>query len=539
VAAALLIGAAIQDHLRVRSVTRQLAERQATGLLRMIELAMNQSVLAERSVLSAVHDHLFSVAYRVVDDFGEGPPTPAELTRIASESGVAWIQLVEKGGRPILAQSDNQHPPEHINLPSPLEAAEEIVGFVPDSTGSLQHYAIAVALSGDKWVLVGLEAAEILALRGEVGLGAILGELGRSREVSYAALVSGKSIMASTPDPPPWLEGPDDPGFSSGVAALDTLGFVDTPSGMLFEVRTTAPGHANLALRLGVEAEELLEIRQKSFVTLVIRSTLFIVLTALVSAVLLTRYRAQVLATERDAIREDVRRLEADHRRSERLVAMGELAAGVAHEIRNPLNSISMAAQRLRAEYSPSSDRESFDQLVSALSDETERIGRIIDGFLRFARPPRLQSRSRHLDDTLAPVLTMVHQQANPRGVTVQVRVPRDIEFSHDPDQINQAVLNLLINALEAVEDRTGQIELEAERESDDVRIRVADNGRGIAEEDMDRIFDLYFTTKPDGTGFGLAQVQQVVAEHDGSLDAVNRPEGGAAFTIRLPARKP
>ncbi len=533
--ALLLMGAAVQDYLRVRSITRELAERQAAGQLRMIELAMNQAALAERSVLTAVHDHLFSVAYRVVDEGGN--INDPSLTRVASESGVAWIRIVDAAGQIIDGSGTGVISKDDTPLLTPLSQAEQIVGFIPDETGRPRHYAVAVGYAADRWVLVGLDAEEILALRGEVGLGAILAELGYLSDVRFAALVSESSILAATPNPPSWLEGPDDLGFASEGSARDTLGFVSTPEGMLFEIRSPAPGYNNVDLRLGVDASSLEEIRRTSFITLIIRSVLFIALIGLTTVVLLSRYRTQVLMVERDAIREDVRRLEADQRRSERLVAMGELAAGVAHEIRNPLNSISMAAQRLRSEYAPQTDTQGFTQLVAALSNETARIGRIIDSFLRFARPPLLQRHEQELSITLAPILTLIEGQAGPRGVVFTASLSPGNSLYHDPDQLSQVVLNLLLNALEAVDDETGQIALQVIGNHDEVRIKVEDNGHGIPKAVRDRIFDLYVTTKPDGTGFGLAQVQQVVSEHGGSVRVDDRLEGGTTFSISLPVR--
>ncbi len=535
VLAVLLIGASLQDYFRVRNTSYQLAEREAFGLLQLIELALEQADLSERSVLSAVHDHLFSVAYRVVNEEEQTSLTSERLTTIALESGIASIQVINQRENLILCSAGHE-----ISIPAHLfqdnvTTGEQVVGFLQDHSGHVRYYAVAVENRQGNWILVALDADEILALRNEIGLGAILDELGQSPNFRYAALIASGVVIAATADPPEWLEGLDDPGFRAGGSETTEQGFVSTPEGLIFEICTPAQGYNNVYLRLGIRSDELAEIRRKSLQTVLIRSILFILLTAVTTAMLLAIFRNQVLAAERDAIREEVHRLEEEKRRSERLTAMGELAAGVAHEIRNPLNAVSMAVQRLDSEFQTSADKSDFSALVKALKEETNRIERIIEDFLRFARPPKINKTKQNIKDTIEPLFTIFTPQADSKNVQFMSSIQEIPPFFYDADQLNQAVLNLLRNALEAVPDANGKIQLEVFDQNHEVCIRVSDNGSGIPENMRDRIFDLYYTTRENGSGLGLPHVQQIVADHGGTVQVMNGEDGGALFEIRLP----
>ena len=244
------------------------------------------------------------------------------------------------------------------------------------------------------------------------------------------------------------------------------------------------------------------------------------------------------------------RALEAGLRRGERLAAMGELASGVAHEVRNPLNAIGLIAQRLQREFQPVADAEEYAQLTRTVRAEVERVNQIVRQFLALARPPALVRADTDVEQLLADTLGVVEAQAAHDGI----RVLRDFSgvgcASVDPAQLKQALLNLLVNAVEALqpdgsggaEDRSpseeGVIQLTATRARDHIRIAVSDNGLGIPEPARERIFDLYYTTKPTGTGLGLGLVQRIVAEHGGSIAVDSVPGEGTTFTMQLPLQE-
>lgn len=239
--------------------------------------------------------------------------------------------------------------------------------------------------------------------------------------------------------------------------------------------------------------------------------------------------------------RTERRALEANLHRQERLSAMGELAAGVAHEVRNPLNAIGVIAQRLQREFSPTTDAEEYTQLIGTVRDEVGRVNDIVHQFLELARPPALQP----VDTDLAALLLETARLARHSGV--ERGVPIDTDVAHigracvDGAQLRQAILNLLVNAIDAVasmDDEHGRprgVRLRGRSMEAGNAIVISDDGPGIGPAERERIFDLYYTTKPAGTGLGLSLVQRIVTEHGGRVDVDTDIGRGSTFTILLP----
>ncbi len=229
--------------------------------------------------------------------------------------------------------------------------------------------------------------------------------------------------------------------------------------------------------------------------------------------------------------------MEADLRRRDRLASMGALAAGVAHEVRNPLNAISVIVQRLRREFIPQQDKEEYGQLTGVVSEEVKRVNRIIEQFLELARPPALAKERADL----AALLQRAAQTIEPRVLATGLRLQRDFNdvgaVEVDADQLQQALLNLLGNAIESMESMDEEaIKLAARSLADGwVEITVADTGPGIPPAELERIFDLYFTTKAEGTGLGLSIVHRIVSEHGGRIEVQSALGEGTRFTILLP----
>jgi signal transduction histidine kinase len=225
--------------------------------------------------------------------------------------------------------------------------------------------------------------------------------------------------------------------------------------------------------------------------------------------------------------------------RSERLAAVGKIAAQITHEVRNPLSSIGLNAEMLEEEVGalegPPAQVEEARQLVRAIVKEVDRLTEITEQYLRFARLPRPKLEREDLRQIVASLCAFLRQEMDGRGVAVEVEAPPDLPLvSADEHQLRQALLNLLRNAGEAM---AGGGRLTLTMGSDDklVTLRIRDSGQGIAPEHLAKIFDPFFSTKEHGTGLGLALTQQIVVEHGGSIDVESAPGQGTTFTVRLP----
>ena len=246
--------------------------------------------------------------------------------------------------------------------------------------------------------------------------------------------------------------------------------------------------------------------------------------------------------------------LERALRQRERLAAVGELAAGVAHEVRNPLAAISGCIEMLRSMNRERSGDLEQERLMSIVLREIERLDALIADFLQFARPAAPKHEPIRVGDLLEEVAEMC-RAACPIGVRVAAKAPPDLMLSADATQLRQVIWNLVRNAVQAVGDR-GEIELSSAflekglaqagaaghrtgnaGEGDAVEIVVADDGPGIDAAALERIFDPFFTTKPAGTGLGLATVHRIVTAHAGSIEVSSVPGSGARFRVLLPAR--
>ena len=228
------------------------------------------------------------------------------------------------------------------------------------------------------------------------------------------------------------------------------------------------------------------------------------------------------------------RALEADLQRRDRLASMGALASGVAHEVRNPLNAISVIVQRLRREFEPRADAQDYARLTAVVGDEVRRVDRIIRQFLELARPPQLQKRRVELAEVLERAAQISEPKALAKGLVLQRDFSAGGSVLVDPDQIQQALLNLLGNAIEAT--ARGAVCLAACDGADDVvEISVEDTGVGIEQEALERIFDLYYTTKAEGAGLGLSLVHRIVSEHGGHLRVHSERGRGTRFSLLLP----
>ena len=239
-----------------------------------------------------------------------------------------------------------------------------------------------------------------------------------------------------------------------------------------------------------------------------------------------------VIAIVRDVTEE--RAMEENIRRTEQLTAMGELASGVAHEVRNPLNAISMIAQRLGREFSTREGEEEYRGLVGTIRSESARINGIIEEFLRFARPPKLNRQPVGMDELLSETVSLIKAQVMERRIEIDEEYSSLGVWNVDREQTKQVLLNLLLNGIEAMPDG-GSLSIKSYVVEGKLCVEISDTGEGIPEEDLPRIFDLYFTTKDVGTGLGLSIVQRVIAEHGGWIDVDSEPGKGATFRICLP----
>ncbi len=238
------------------------------------------------------------------------------------------------------------------------------------------------------------------------------------------------------------------------------------------------------------------------------------------------------------------RELEAQLYNAEKAVVVSRLASAIAHEIRNPLNYINLTLDHLRATFAPEDPEKQakFNGLTTQLKSEVARIDNRITEFLNYSRPPKLEPQPLDLVAVARDALRIFEVQAAETNVDTRVEaegeVPRIIA---DAESLRSALTNLIINGLQAMDGSGGRIAivLSSEDSGGRVRIDVTDTGRGIAAEDISKVFEPYYSTKETGTGLGLAIVKKAVDDHQGTITVKSKLGEGTTFTITLPVTEP
>ncbi len=220
-------------------------------------------------------------------------------------------------------------------------------------------------------------------------------------------------------------------------------------------------------------------------------------------------------------------------RRADRLSALGELSAGMAHEIRNPLGSIKGAVEILKDDYRPDEDKYEF---ILILLKETERLNRIVQEFLGFARPKQPEFQFADLNEAIESVLTLTALEARKTGVRIDKKLDWTIgKRSLDAGMLKQAFLNIVLNAIQAMPGG-GVLTVESGIRGDAIEVVIRDTGIGIPEENRKKLFSPFFTTKKNGTGLGLAITYRIIQNHRGSIDVKSEQGKGTVFTVKIPA---
>jgi len=219
--------------------------------------------------------------------------------------------------------------------------------------------------------------------------------------------------------------------------------------------------------------------------------------------------------------------------RSRHLAVVGQMAAGVAHEIKNPLASIKGAVEIVGSESTPEEDRKEFQAIISK---EIKRIDGTVKEFLEYARPRPTQLRPLNLTALIESTLRQLGAQQEDHKVRFETRLESGVSIMGDGDKMHQAILNLLLNAIQASPPEAA-IEIALDRTTNQGTVlAITDHGSGISREQMVRIFEPFYTTKPSGSGLGLAIVKGIVEDHRGTIEVASGAGTGTAFTLTFPA---
>jgi two-component system sensor histidine kinase PilS (NtrC family) len=243
-------------------------------------------------------------------------------------------------------------------------------------------------------------------------------------------------------------------------------------------------------------------------------------------------FLSSLLAEQARRTRKELHAMSARVQRVEKMAAVGEMGAGLAHEIKNPLASITGSIQLLREEMPYDVGR---DKLMRIILREADRLTALVGNFLLFARPPSGKSQPIFVDQAIQETISLVEQDKRCRDrIDIRKSGQKGLWVDMDPDHFRQVLWNLLLNAVEAIEgDGRIDVRIESNR-PEKVGIHIVDSGCGIPEDNINHIFDPFFTSKPDGTGLGLSIVHTILESYGGWLEVDSQAGGGTTFTIKI-----
>ncbi len=489
------------------------------------------------------HGLLNNARWVAMADSTEGVSN-AQLARYANYLGLFRIMIFDERGVLELAS----HAPDQTNEfdgPLPEGFLEPLISGDQQSRRFGYHkllnsqqgrFVAGVHRAHGGAVVVSVLPQNLEVPLDEMGPGNLIKSLGVSPGVRYV-LVQGEDGVQSA--------------FSSEVGfslPVDNLGpekihdsdeYVyrefSSPEGPVYEMARLVElrDGSEVLLRVGLDGTLLQGLRRDIKNRAMMRGLVFLGTMLLATSLLLGWQRLSVLSSEVEKVGWELRMREEEARRAGKLVAMGHLAAGVAHQIRNPLNSIHMIAQMMGR---TADLQDSLKIQARHIRDESARIEQIVQQFLEFSTPRKPIPQRLNLGDLIKETVSV---QASAHGMAeVEFRVDvAEHEVLLDRSFLIEVLENLLRNAVEAM-NRSGIIEVSSSTEESEVVIVVADNGPGIPAENREKVFDLYFTTRASGSGLGLSLTAQMVSALGGHLDLDDKPglDGrGARFVIRLP----
>ncbi len=269
------------------------------------------------------------------------------------------------------------------------------------------------------------------------------------------------------------------------------------------------------------------------------QSILFIFLAFTSAVTIASAIIGAIVHEASETIRKQVQKIEQSERRlmqAAKLASVGELVSGVAHEINNPLGVIVSRVEYLHEEAADSQGQEELAKDLQVIGTQAHRIGHIVRDLLDFARPHPLDVRAVEVDAILDPVRRLVEARLRQSGVTLETDVPEHLPaLRGDPDRLKQVLINLINNAADAMPEG-GTICVRAGKIAEHVRLSVSDTGIGIEEDDLERIFDPFYSKKEgEGTGLGLSVSYGIIRDHRGEIWAESTPGAGSTFHILLP----
>jgi len=491
----------------------------------------DETFLTQESLIKA----LLNVIRTVDSRWPSSNINPEDAKGVIEKEGLWLLAVVDDGGRVLYQSRPLPRPILSRAEPAIRKKKDLVIDLFGRSERAGRSGVVALRRSGGNGtIIIALDddALQWWGLR--IAMQKAVDEAAQTPGVVFVTVLDGWGAVLGARGEQPALQDLSAPekqllAGAASVAARDVR--LGEKEHLMVMAPLSLEGRPAGVVRVGFERDRMDQIleRNRHFLFL---SMGFIVLAGLFSLWFVFQNQKRHLAR----IEEMRKRLE----QSERLSSLGQLAAGVAHEIRNPLNAISMASQRLQREYLPCEEDkgQEFSRLTGVVRDEIRRLNVIIEDFLTFSRSRRLELRQFSLTEVIQKLARLMGEEARARGVALTVKsAPDALMVPMDVDKLQQALINIVKNALESI-DGTGSIDIVLEKQPGDrAVVRISDTGAGLAPGEIEKIFDPDYTTKEKGLGLGLPIAYEIIRGHGGTIDVQSSQGRGTTFEISLPAQ--
>ena len=483
----------------------------------------------------SIAEYLLEALHRVDQVDGEKPLSLPDLRALIDQYHITSIEIYDSKGNPLKGEPSPSFYPKKKLLLRELIAMKHPVAI--DLFGKPltedQWFSIAIwRRVNPEIIALYLNGDQMKKLLRQFAIQKAISDIGLREGILYVSVQDASLNTIAHTDPTFVGRREEDPFLRNSLRSNRVLSrnYQSGQGEEIFEVVkcVSLEDHSMGLIRIGYSPKEIYPVLSQIKKNIILSVSFFLILG--ISAITL-------IGVNQNRHLKKMKAMEDRIQLAERLSSLGHLAAGVAHEIRNPLNAMGMGLQRLKREFLPrdESKREEYISFMELILKEIRRVNQIIEQFLTLSRPFQLSLRKSSLQDVLKNLISLFQEEASSLGITLQAVIPTELPpITMDPETLTQAFINIMKNGMQAMGEG-GTLHIEAKSLKDSIEVMISDSGSGIPPEQMEKIFNYYYTTKEKGVGLGLPIAHRIIEAHGGQLRIESQVGSGTKVIVTLP----